>query len=131
MSRSVRAIDKLLESGARLLMRKLMYTDKPRCRKCKAVCEYEESFLYLMPGFVGDEHIEEIDYYVRNGVPIEDTNQIPPGRRACYFNVFHCPKCGYRNVSIVDFLNVRDNTLVKGIEECPYSEVEMFLRKRY
>ena len=129
MFRTVTPIGKILTSLFRLLGRKLMYTDKPRCNECKAGMVQEGSYLYLLPSYFDDEHVEDLEYYFENGIPLTDSSQIPPGRRACYFNVFRCEECGNRRVSIADFLNVRGDELPKGIEECPYEKAKEFLMR--
>ena len=131
MSNIFFAISKLLDCGSRLLTSKFLYTDKLRCKQCKGNCQYDRSFLYLLPSFLDDEHVEGVEYYIENAVPLEDETQIPAGRRSCSFNVSCCESCGCRYVAIVDFLQVRDSQLVKGIENCSYAEVEEFLRDRW
>ena len=86
----------------------------------------EASYLYLLPSYLDDAHVEDLDYYLKNAVPIAELTDIPSGRRACYFNVFRCPACTHREVSLIDFLHVRGETLLKGAEECPYEKVQSF-----
>lgn len=47
-------------------------------------------------------------YYLNNATPIENTEQIPSGNRACRMFIFQCQSCGFKKFSIVDFLKVRD-----------------------
>ena len=68
MFRTVTPIGKILTSLFRLLGRKLMYTDKPRCNECKAGMVQEGSYLYLLPSYFDDEHVEDLEYYFENGM---------------------------------------------------------------
>ena len=58
---------------------------------------------------------------------IESLDQIPNGKCACYMYVFQCQGCGYKEVSIVDFLQVLDNMIVKGGGTYPYETFREFL----
>lgn len=106
-------------------------TETQKCKKCKGVMTAVESLLYLIPVHFDDEHEESAKYYIQNAKPIADDSQIPSGNRACYLHVFQCQDCGYKNISIVDFLKVREKEMIKGGEIYPYEEFEHFIRNRY
>lgn len=105
-------------------------TETQKCKKCKGVMTAVESFLYLIPVYFDDEHEESAQYYIQNAKPISDDSQIPSGNRACYLHVFQCQNCGHKNISIVDFLKVREKQVIKGGEIYPYGEFEHFIRNR-
>lgn len=110
-----------------LVTHHMIYSRKNRCDRCRKPTHQEDSYLYLLPSFLDDESQEDVEYYINNAVPLRDESEIPPGRRACYFNIFLCPSCGNREVTIADFLNVRDQQLLKGMVGVPYSRLSNFI----
>ena len=100
-----------------------------KCKICKEKMLESQSDLYLIPAKIDDVHEESSAYYLNNATPIENTDQIPTGNRACYITVFQCPSCGHRNVSIVDFLKVRDKEIIKGGDIYSYDEFKDFLNQ--
>ena len=101
-----------------------------KCEQCKTKMEDVSSYLYLIPVHIDDKHEESAEYYIKNAIPIQSKEQIPTGNRACYMYVFQCPQCGHRKVSIVDFLNVRGQELVKGGDIYPYEKFEQFFYRQ-
>lgn len=55
---------------------------------------------------------------------------IPTGRRACCFHLFQCDSCSNRSISVVDFLKVRDQKLIKGGDVYPYEKFSSMLCDR-
>lgn len=98
-----------------------------KCKKCKGKMIVIKSYLYLIPAEFDEEHEECADYYIQNVKPIKDTGDIPAGNRACYIHLFQCQGCGHKNVSVVDFLKVREMEAVKGGDIYPYEEFKYFL----
>lgn len=118
---------KHLEAIGRRLFWKWALTDDPKCSKCKGSMQMESENLYVLPVSFGDEHPENAEYYIKNAVQIADEQEIPTGRRACYIRVFRCGDCGFRNVSVIDFLKVREDQLLKGAACYTYEEFRDFL----
>lgn len=100
-----------------------------RCKLCKGELVESTSYLCLLPVMFGDSHEESAEYYLENAKLIEDLSQIPNGKRACYMYVFQCQGCGYKEVSVVDFLQVRDNMVIKGGGTYPYEKFGEFLNQ--
>lgn len=98
-----------------------------KCEVCKGKMIDTTSYLYLLPVQFSDEHEESAEYYINNATRIESTEQIPNGNRACYMYVFQCQDCGHKMVSVVDFLKVRENELMKGGDIYPYEKFRDFL----
>lgn len=103
-------------------------TETQKCKKCKGVMTDIESFLYLIPVYFDDDHEESAEYYIKNAKRIKDDSQIPSGNRACHLYVFQCQNCGHKNISIIDFLKVREKEIIKGGEIYPYGEFEYFIK---
>ena len=97
-----------------------------KCEMCKGKMVDTHSYLYLIPVKFGDEHEESAEYYINNAVQIESVEQIPNGNRACRMYVFQCQVCGHKMVSVVDFLKVRENELIKGGDVYPYEKFQYF-----
>ena len=74
------------------------------------------------------EHEESAEYYISNAKRIESEEQIPNGNRACRMYVFQCQDCGHKMVSVVDFLKVRENELIKGGDIYPYEKFQYFFQ---
>ena len=102
-------------------------TDNPKCSKCKGPMHLEREHLYLLPISFDEEHEESAEYYLSNAVRIDSGEEIPTGRRACYINVFRCDDCSHREISVVDFLKVREDELPKSAGCYPYEQFEEFL----
>lgn len=102
-----------------------------KCKICKEKMIETQSDLYLIPARIDDVHEESSAYYLKNATPIQDRDQIPTGNRACIITVYRCPSCGYRDVSVVDFLRVRDMEIIKGGDVYPYEEFKDFLSGSY
>lgn len=98
-----------------------------KCPKCKGRMTHGEEYLFLIPVMFDKKHEESSAYYVRNFRRINDKSQIPSGQRACRLYVFQCPECGFRNVSIEDFLSVRDNEVINGGGTYPYEDFKDYL----
>lgn len=98
-----------------------------KCKLCKEKMAETHSYLYLIPARIDDVHEESSAYYLKNATPIQSQEQIPTGNRACYITVFQCQTCGYRDVSVVDFLKVRDKEIIKGGDVYSYKEFKDFL----
>ena len=106
----------------------LLFAEKKAetCELCKGKMIDTVCYLYLIPAKFGEEHEESAEYYIKNGVKIDSTEQIPNGNRACRMFIFQCQSCGHKKVSVVDFLKVRDNELVKGGDIYPYEKFREF-----
>lgn len=104
-------------------------SDTQKCKMCKGEMVDIESFLYLIPVCFNNKYKESAEYYKRNFRRITDTSQIPSGNRACRLFVFQCKSCGYKNVSIVDFLQVRGRELLQGGNIYPYEEFREYIEK--
>ncbi|MDO5156311.1 MAG: hypothetical protein Q4D51_10130 [Eubacteriales bacterium] len=108
-------------------MQNHLYNSKEQCKNCKATLEVRESILYVLPCRFDEQHEETAQYYMHNTVRIEDESQIPTGQRACYFNIVICPGCGERQVNIVDFLQVREQKIIKAGSRYPYSVLKNYI----
>ena len=102
-------------------------TETQKCKKCKGEMVAIKSYEYLIPAHFDEEHEESADYYIQNAKPIKDSSEIPAGNRACYIHLFQCQSCGHKNVSVVDFLKVRDQEFLRGGDIYPYEEFKYFL----
>ncbi|MBO5246093.1 MAG: hypothetical protein J6B28_02400 [Eubacterium sp.] len=98
-----------------------------KCKQCKGKLVDTASYLYLIPVMFDQEHEESAAYYINHAVRIENEEQIPNGNRACRIDVLQCQDCGHRVVSVVDFLKVREDALIKGGDIYPYEEFKDFL----
>lgn len=99
------------------------------CDVCKQKMENTSSYLFLLPVHFDHKHEESAEYYVANAIAIADREQIPSGQRACYMHIFTCGQCGSKKVSVVDFLRVRDQELLKGGDVYPYDKFQFFFGK--
>ena len=98
-----------------------------KCNVCKGTVKDREEYLFLIPNYFDKPHVKELQYYLDNGVYISDLNQIPAGRRACKMVVMQCQNCGRREVAVIDFLQVREMAVLKGVEVHPYDQVKELL----
>lgn len=119
-----------LKAFARRLFWNWALTDEAKCSKCKGLMQTESTYLYLLPISFGVEHEECAEYYLNNAVPINDEEEIPTGRRACYIKVLRCGDCSRREVSVIDFLKVREDEVPKSAGRYPYEQFQEFLNKR-
>ncbi len=108
----------LLQRAAEKRAEKSVY----RCKQCNYQMADTASYLFLIPAHFDEDHEESIHYYIRNARPIENTNQIPTGNRACRMSISQCQSCGYREVAVLDFLKVRDMELPKSGDIYPYEQ---------
>lgn len=102
-----------------------------KCKQCKGIMTSNQQYLALLPIMFDETHEESAVYYQNNTVPIEDEEQIPTGRRACYMNIFQCGSCTNKMVSVIDFLKVRDQYLIKGGDTYPYEEFRTYIENRF
>lgn len=112
-----------------LILRILLKSAEKRaeiCEICKGKMVDTTCYMYLIPVKFDDDHEESAEYYIKNGTRIDSTDQIPNGNRACRMYVFQCQSCGHKMVSVVDFLKVRENELVKGGDIYPYEKFQDF-----
>ncbi len=100
-----------------------------KCDNCKSKMQDTAKYLFLIPACLDEKHEENAEYYIRNATPIQNTDQIPSGNRACYMYLFQCPNCGEKKVSVVDFLKVRDTEMLKGGNIYPYEKFQEFFIK--
>lgn len=100
-----------------------------KCKQCKGKMVDTTSYLYLLPAHFDEEHEENAEYYLNNARQIESTEQIPSGNRACRMFIFQCQSCGHKIVSVVDFLKVREDELVKGGDIYPYEKFQTFFKE--
>lgn len=101
-----------------------------KCKQCKGVMTSRKQYLALLPVFFDEEHEESAAYYLNNMITIEDEEEIPTGRRACYIHVFQCGSCANKLISVVDFLKVREQFLIKGGDTYPYEEFRTYIESR-
>lgn len=104
--------------------------DTQKCKKCKGTMTAGEHFLFLLPLHFGEKYKPSAEYYKKNFVQIKSEAEIPEGQRACHLYVFRCNNCGNRNVSIVDFLRVRDTELLKEGDTYPYDDFKEYLENK-
>ena len=102
-----------------------------KCKLCKNKMAETQSYLYLIPARIDEEHEESSAYYLKNATPIQSREQIPTGNRACVITVYQCQSCGYRDVAVVDFLRVRDKEIIKGGDVYPYEDFKEFLNGNF
>lgn len=92
------------------------------CIYCKAdaprISQY--TYLFLIPVFFGDTYEDAQNYLLSHMKPIRGTEQIPTGMRACYVEVYHCPRCDKKHVAVRDFLRVRGEDHIQRIYRFPY-----------
>lgn len=114
-----------IEAIGKKLIMSSMYTDedKMKCPKCKEHMHIVEKKLYLLPCHFGEEHDESSQYYVKNAILCKSEENIPVGQRAAYCTLFSCDVCAEKKVSVVDFLQVRDQTMAKGGGLYDYQEL--------
>lgn len=105
-------------------------TETRKCPKCKGTMIIAKSRLYVLPTCFNETHKQCADYYFENAVPISDESQIPKGNQSCYIHTLQCQSCGFRNVSVVDFLKVRDKEVLKDAEEYPFELFQNFLEEQ-
>lgn len=105
-------------------------TDTIKCKQCKGTMFSNEHFLYLLPLHFDDKYKPSPDYYKENFVQIHSENEIPEYRRACHLYVFQCSECGNKNVSLIDFLRVRDTEVLKEGQVYPYEDFREYLENQ-
>jgi hypothetical protein len=107
-------------------------TDKEtiKCKQCKGVMTSNEQYLALLPLRFDESHDESAAYYLNHTTPIESEDEIPTGCRACYINVFRCGSCSNKVISVIDFLKVRDEYLIKGGDTYPYEDFRAYIENR-
>lgn len=105
-------------------------TDTQKCKNCKGTMVAGEHFLFLLPLHFDEKYKPSPEYYKENMVQIYSEAEIPEGRRACHLYVFQCRDCGYKNVSVIDFLRVRDNEVLKESDIYPYEDFREYLDYR-
>ncbi len=120
------AMWRIIESISGLLINKFINTETIKCPKCKSVMTENSSYLYLLPVYFSDTYKGSSSYFINNAIPINSEYEIPSGRHACYMNIFICSRCGHHIVSVVDFLKVRDEKIIKHASLFPYSEFGSF-----
>lgn len=106
-------------------------TETMKCKKCKGTMTSRQQYLALLPVRFDESHEESVSYYIHETTPIESEEEIPTGRRACYFYVFQCDSCSNKLISVVDFLKVRDQVLIKGGEIYPYEDFREYIENRF
>lgn len=87
---------------------------------------YNRFFAPLLTKVLLKNAEKSAEYYLNNATSIENTEQIPSGNRACRMFIFQCQSCGFKKVSIVDFLKVRDYEIVKSGDIYPYEKFRNF-----
>lgn len=92
------------------------------CIYCKADAPRisQDTYLFLIPIFFGDTYEDAQNYLLSNMKPIGGTEQIPTGMRACYVEVYLCPRCDKKHVAVRDFLRVRGEDHIQRIYRFPY-----------
>lgn len=99
------------------------------CIFCKALASRisQKPYLFLIPVFFGEFYEDEENYLRTHMKPIGGTEQIPTGMRACYVEVYHCPRCDKRHVVVKDFLRVRGEDYTKRVYRFPYESFRPLL----
>lgn len=92
------------------------------CMYCNApaskVSRY--TYLFLIPVSFGETYEDAEDYLLSHMKPIRGKEQIPSGRRACYVEVYGCPRCDKKHVVVKDFLQVRGEDCTEAVYEFAY-----------
>lgn len=86
------------------------------CMYCKAAASKisPHTCLFLLPISFGDVYSDAQSYLRAHMIPIMGKEQIPSGRRACYVDVYSCPRCDKKQITVKDFLQVRGEDYDKG-----------------
>lgn len=129
MSNPFSAIMKLLNWGLYFIS-KHINTETIKCKQCKGTMTSRKQYLALLPVFFDETYEASAVYYQNCTIPIESEEEIPTGRRACYIHVFQCENCGKKLISVVDFLKVREQFLIKGGENYPYDDFRTYIENR-
>lgn len=110
-----------------------MYGDEDslKCEHCKGALQLKMKNLYLLPCRFDASHEETVAYYKNHAALIVSANQIPTGQRSAFMSLFQCSVCGNKRVSVIDFLKVRNNTVVKGGNSFSYEEMGEFVENDY
>lgn len=103
-------------------------TETQKCKKCRQKMIDSGHFLFLIPVRFDQKYKASPEYYKKNFVQIKTVGEIPEGQRACHMYLFTCTNCGYKNISIVDFLKVRDAEVIKGGEIYEYADFSEYLQ---
>lgn len=111
-------------------MYKIAENTENKCSVCKGTMTDTRRDLFLIPARIDQSHEESAEYYLRNAIPLESSEQIPTGNRACYMFILQCQQCGRKEVVVQDFLRVRDQEYVKGGGVYPYEKLKDLLEKR-
>lgn len=92
------------------------------CIYCKADAPRisQHTYLFLLPVFFGATYEDAQNYLLSHMKPIRGTEQIPTGMRACYVEVYLCPRCDKKHVAVRDFLRVRGEDHIQRIYRFPY-----------
>lgn len=124
----VRVLGHHLGALAKHLFWNAAFTDDPKCTRCKGPMQMEKENLYVLPVSFGETHKECAEYYLNNAARIGTLQDIPTGRRACFIRVFRCATCGYRDVTVIDFLKVREEMVPKSAGCYEYEQFRGFLQ---
>lgn len=100
-----------------------------KCDVCKGNMLNTRRDLFLIPAQIDERHEESAAYYLRNATPLESSEQIPTGNRACYMFILQCQQCGRREVVVQDFLRVRGKEYIKGGDVYSYEELRELLER--
>ena len=86
-------------------------------------------YLFLLPISFGTKYEDSEHYLASHIQPISDKSQIPSGRRACWVQVYCCPKCNQKQVEITDFLQVRGEETVESTYIFDYETFQPFIER--
>ena len=104
---------------------------KCSCRHCKGIASKtsEPPYLFLLPISFGTKYEDSEHYLASHIQPISDKSQSPSGRRACWVQVYCCPKCNQKQVEITDFLQVRGEETVESTYIFDYETFQPFIER--
>ena len=115
--------------GAVVVFGILIAKERQREKRGESACIYckadaprisQHTYLFLLPVFFGALYEDAQNYLLSNMKPIRGTEQIPTGMRACYVEVYLCPRCDKKHVAVRDFLRVRGEDHIQRIYRFPY-----------
>ena len=99
-----------------------------KCEQCKIPLQgWGKPHLFLLPIFHDDDYEVSKDYYISFCQPIQSTQEIPTGQRACKMIILDCSKCYRRYVQVEDFLMVRGTELLKVFARYDYQRFHQLL----
>lgn len=105
---------------------KNMLTTCTACKAKKAIVPASEDMFFTIPCRLDDKYDNPENYLQRNMRPLYSFEQLALGQRYCRVKIMQCQKCGARQVSIKDVLNVRGQESVQQEYLFPYASFAQF-----